>query len=188
MSECVPLLPAARWWRGRLATLARVQGFLRIGGWLPVQTRGKVRRRHAPGCSQAELLTDGISPSPSLRPCLWDQRHGTFETFTIPISMSQTDRHLTLQLLLFIDLLARQNYWDPAIGLWPTHTVSKWSWWLHPAPSHYTCCVSSDPSNINILEEPATPPGQLCPDNWTHFRGSCYLLRNQVTYLLHYTS
>ena len=133
MSECVPLLPAARWWRGRLATLARVQGFLRIGGWLPVQTRGKVRRRHAPGCSRGEILTDGISPSPSLRPCLWDQRHGTFETFTIP-----SHRHLTLQLLLFLDLLARQNYWDPAIGLWPTHTVSKWSRWLHPAPSHVT--------------------------------------------------
>lgn len=37
-----------------------------------------------------------------------------------------------------------------------------------------------DPSNINILEEPETPPGQLCPTNWDYFGGSCYLLRNQV--------
>ena len=37
-----------------------------------------------------------------------------------------------------------------------------------------------DPSNINILEKPQTPPGQLCPTNWDYFGGSCYLLRNQV--------
>ena len=79
MSECVPLLPAARWWRGRLATLARVQGFLRIGGWLPVQTRGKVRRRHAPGCSQPEILTDGISDKPKSKPKTKPMRPETWD-------------------------------------------------------------------------------------------------------------
>ena len=26
----------------------------------------------------------------------------------------------------YLDLLGRQNYWDPSFGSWPTHTVSKY--------------------------------------------------------------
>jgi len=59
----------------------------------------------------------------------------------------------------FVLDIGRQNYWDPAFGFWPTHTVN--------------------PSNINVLEEAETPPGQACPYNWKQFGNSCYLLRNQ---------
>jgi len=59
----------------------------------------------------------------------------------------------------FVLDIGRQNYWDPALGFWPTHTVN--------------------PSNINILEAAKTPPGEACPFNWKHYKNSCYLLRNQ---------
>ena len=79
--------PAARlWWRGRLA---RVQGFLRIGGWLPAQTRGKVRHRHAPGCSLGDLLTIDIPVKPKPKPKPKSMSHVTIDVVFRPAGSSE---------------------------------------------------------------------------------------------------
>ena len=91
----------------------------------------------------------------------------------------------------YLDLLPRQNYWDPTFGRWPTHTVSKyplgWGTGRYFSVS-FLICLNPDPSNINILQEPQIPIGKLCPENWKYFQGSCYLLRNQVKYHSSYFS
>ena len=74
--------------------------------------------------------------------------------------------------------VSRQNYWAPSFGNWPTHTVSKYLICTSFSTSKFVS--NSDPSNINILQEPKIPIGKLCPENWKYFQGSCYLLRNQV--------
>ena len=88
----------------------------------------------------------------------------------------------------YLDLLPRQNYWDPTFGRWPTHTVSKYIIYQLYCSVFFLICLNPDPSNINILQEPQIPIGKLCPENWKYFQGSCYLLRNQVKYHSSYFS